>query len=64
MSLIIDAKKGRDVAVADVVGAYILANMRDYVLVKLTGKTIDIMCGVDKGYEKYVAMENGKKYCT
>ena len=54
MSMIIDAKEGRDVAVADVVGAYLLANMKDYVLVKLTGKTVDIMCGVDKGYEEYV----------
>ena len=61
MSLIIDAKEGRDVAIADVVGAYLLANMKDYVLVKLTGRTVDIMCGVDKGYEEYVAIENGKR---
>ena len=38
MSLIIDAKEHRDVAVADVVGAYLVANMKDYVLVKLTVK--------------------------
>ena len=61
VSLIIDAKEGRDVAIADVVGAYLLANMQDYVLIKLTGKTVDIMCGVDKVYEEYVAMENGKR---
>ena len=61
MSLIIDAREGRDVAIADVVGAYLLANMKDYVLVKLTGKTVDIMCGVSKDYERFVATENGKK---
>ena len=61
MSLLIDAKEGRDVEIADVVGAYLLVNMKDYVLIKLTGKTVDIMCGVDKVYEEYVAMENGKR---
>ena len=61
MSLIIDAREGRDVAIADVVGAYLLANMKDYVLVKLTGKTVDIMCGVSKDYEKFVAIENGRR---
>ena len=43
MSLIIDAKEGRDVAIANVVGAYLKANMLDYVIVKLTGKTVDVM---------------------
>ena len=43
VSLIIDAKEGRDVAIADVVGAYLKANMLDYVLVKITGKDADAM---------------------
>ena len=38
MSMIIDAKEGKNVAIADVVGAYLLAQMNDYVLVKVTGK--------------------------
>lgn len=63
MSLIIDAKEGRDVTIADIVGAYLLANMRDYVLIKLTGKTVYIMCGVSKDYEQYVSIENGKGCC-
>ena len=61
LSLIIDAKEGRDVATADTVGEYLLANMKDYVLVKLTGKSVDIMCGVSAEYEKYVGIENGKR---
>ena len=61
MSLIIDAKEGRDVAIADVVGAYLKANMDDYVLVKLTGTTVDIMCKVSDEYEKFVGIENGKR---
>ena len=42
LSLMIDAKEGRNVATADVVGAYLHANMDDFVVVKLTGKTVDI----------------------
>ena len=38
MSLIIDAKEGRDVTIADIVGAYLLANMQDYVVIKPTSK--------------------------
>ena len=44
MSLFIDAREGRDVATADVVGVYLLANMNDYVLLRLTGDTINMMC--------------------
>ena len=61
LSLIIDAKEGRDVAIADVVGAYLLASMEDYVVVKITGREVDIMCEVSSEYEEYVTMENGKK---
>ena len=61
MSLIIDAKDRRDVAIANVVGAYLKANMFDYVTVKLTGKTINVMCEVSNEYEKLIAIENGKR---
>ena len=64
LSLIIDAHEGRDVAIADVVGAYLKAKMEDYVLVKLTGKEVDIMCKVSEEYREYVGLENGKKCCT
>ena len=61
MCIIIDAKEGRDVAIADVVGTYLKANMDNFVLVKLTGKTVDIMCEVSNEYEKFVGIENGKR---
>ena len=60
VSLIIDAKEGRDVAIADVVGAYLKANILDYVLFKLTDKAVDVMCEVSKEYETFIAIENGK----
>ena len=61
MSLIIDAKEGRNVATKDIVGAYLLTDIEDYALAKLTGKIIGIMRGVDEKYRSYVGMEVGKK---
>ena len=57
----IDAFESMDVATADVVGACLMANMDDFVLVKLTGESVDIMCKVDPMYKKYVYYEKGKK---
>ena len=60
--MMIDAKEGRDVVTADIVGAYLLAQMNDYVLVKLTGKLVETMCIISDTYKKqYVTLENGKK---
>jgi hypothetical protein len=47
-------------ATADVVGAYLNADMPDYTLMKLTGQTVDIMLEVDKVYKKFVTYENNK----
>jgi hypothetical protein len=49
-SLIIDAKERRDVATADVVGAYLNADM----------DAIGIMIQVNKNYEFFATTENGK----
>ena len=61
MSLMIDAFEGRDVATADVGGAFLHGEMKDFVLLKVTGESVDIMCKVNPGYEEYVTMENGKR---
>ena len=61
MSLLIDAKEGRDVAISDVVGAYLLAEMKDHVLVKLTGIAVDVLCRANEKYKKFVVFEKGKK---
>ena len=46
LSLIVNVKEVSDVAIADVVGAYILTNMEDYELLNLTGKSVKIICEV------------------
>jgi hypothetical protein len=61
ISLMIDAKERRDVATADVVGAYLLVDMDEYVLLKLTGNSVDIICTVNSEYNFFVVIENGVK---
>jgi hypothetical protein len=65
ISLMIDAKERCDVATADVEGAYLHADMEEFVFLKLVGEAVDIMCQVNPKYEKFVVIENGKKvlYC-
>ena len=61
LSMIIDARENRDVAIADVVGAYLLASMDDYVLVKVTGRAVETLCDISSEYKQYVTLENGKR---
>jgi len=61
LSLMIDAFEMRDVATTDVVGAYLNAEMLDFVLLCLTGNTVDIMCHVNQRYSAYIMIEDGKK---
>ena len=52
---------GRDVATADVFGAYLNAYMEDFVIVKLVGDEVDIISKLNPDYKEYVTCENGKK---
>lgn len=47
LTLIIDAHECRDVATADVVGAYLMADINDFVLVKIREESVDIICLVN-----------------
>jgi hypothetical protein len=61
ISLIVDAHEHRDVAVANVVAAYLKAAMNDYTLLKFTGESLDFMCKMNPKYEEYVITESGRK---
>ena len=61
ITLLIDAHEGRDIATADIVGAYLLAKLDDFVIVKITGPTVDIMCQVNEKFKCFITMEKGKK---
>jgi hypothetical protein len=43
LSILIDAKERRDVATADVSGAYVPADMKDFTLLKMEGESLNIM---------------------
>jgi hypothetical protein len=59
-SVIIHVKEDRDVATADVVGAYLNVDMDRFTLMKLTGKAVDIMVCVCETYRNYISYESGK----
>ena len=61
ITLLIDAWEERDVATADVVGAYLNAYMEDFVIVKLVGDEVDIISNLNPVYKEYVTVKNGKK---
>jgi hypothetical protein len=62
LSLMIDAKEKRDVATADVAGAYLKADMDDFVIMKFTGKDVGILCKMNNDYERFVTADrNGQK---
>ena len=61
MTLLVDANEDRDVATADVAGAFLKGDMEDFVLIKLNDEEVDIMCKVNKEYENYVVMEGKRK---
>jgi len=54
MSLMIDAVDKRDVATCDIVGAYLFATMDEFILIRLTGESVDIMCDTNPDYRDYV----------
>ena len=62
-TLLIDAKEQRDVAVFDVPSAYLHADMpaHKFVVLKIEGDFVDIMCDVNPKYKPFVRKEFGKK---
>jgi hypothetical protein len=61
LSILVDALEQRDVATADVAGAYLHADMEDFTLLRMEGKSVDIMCSVCSEYSKCVVYKHGKK---
>ena len=61
LSIMIDAKEARDVATADVVGAYLKAFMDDFVIMKFTGESVDILCKMNPSHKRHVVLEGGVK---
>ena len=62
LSRTIDAKESRDVAIIDIPGAFMQADMEGIVHMKLEGKMAELMVQIDpKLYRKYVQIEKGRE---
>lgn len=59
--LIATAIKGQDVAMADIAGPFLKADMDDYIQMKLEGATVDIMCELDPSLKDFISIEKGKR---
>ena len=65
LSIMIDAHEERDVATADVAGAYLHALMKAFITMRFVGWAVDLLCEVNPEYTKYVVYEGKTKvlYC-
>lgn len=55
LTLMTDAMESRDVAIADVVGAYLNALMDEFVAMKITGKEAEeLVCKLNPEWKKYL----------
>jgi hypothetical protein len=63
LSSVIDAKERRDVAIVDIPGAFLQADMEDKTHIKLEGKMAELLVRIDpKLHRKHVQeVERGKK---
>ena len=61
MTWTLDALEGRNIANADVGGAFLMPDIVDFVLVTIDGKVVDIMCEANPSYMQYVTYEHNKK---
>ena len=59
--LTVSAAERRKIISWDVEVAYLLADQDDFVVVKFTGESVDVLCNVDSKYKEYVTLEKGKK---
>jgi Reverse transcriptase (RNA-dependent DNA polymerase) len=61
LTSMIDAYKNRDVAVADVTGAYLHAHMKDFISMRFTGWAVDLLCDVNPEYSPFTVHEGKTK---
>jgi hypothetical protein len=59
LSIIIEDFEARDVATANVAGAYLKAYMDDFVIMKFVGASMRILCELSLEHKRFVVQENG-----
>ena len=61
LSVLIDAVEEHHVVMADITGAYINADMDDFVLIRLSGDDVGMMCNANPTYERFTTKVHGQK---
>ena len=61
ISCIIDAIEGRKKGIFDVKGAYLHAEHRDEVIMRIRGREVDLLCELDPSFKEFVVEIKGKK---
>ncbi len=61
LTLTIDAKENREVVTIDIPGAFLHADNKDYVIMKMVGMLAELMVKTNpKMYRQYVVLEKGR----
>ena len=60
MNLIIDAWEQRSLGMSDVPGSYLQADMEDFVILRMVGASLDVLCKVNGEYQHFITEEIGK----
>ena len=61
LTILLNVSEHCDVRTADIMGAYLKAQMDDFVVVKFTGESIDILCKINPMYSSFITKEGGVK---
>eukprot|EP00934_Nitzschia_sp_Nitz4_P008987 Nitzschia sp. Nitz4//scaffold353_size16344//11151//16190//NITZ4_008865-RA/size16344-processed-gene-0.13-mRNA-1//1//CDS//3329548925//8977//frame0 len=61
ITAVIDGAENREVAVVDVPGAFMQAEMDELVHVRLTGVIVDVLMEIDPSYQQFMCIERGVK---
>ena len=59
--MVVDVFEGRDIATADIGEAFLLADIDNFVVIKVEGEVVDVLCKINPQYSQYVVMQYGTK---
>lgn len=61
LTLMIAAMEGRDVAIADIVGAYLHAKMDEFVAMRIVGREAELMCELNPEWKVHLRYDKRKR---
>ena len=61
LTALVDTVEDWHVVVADVTSAYLNMDMDDFVLIRLSGDDVNMMCNANPDYKKFITKNNGRR---